>query len=186
MTQPGKTPPAPERGPLSAEGWREPTRSIPLRSGGYSSRYVAALVLLFAGALLVQATSVYTGYLLVIGIGAHVLGWMLLPSIGVRRVVIALPSALCASALLISPLASLLLVVPLVGWLWTRQRPIVAYLVTIFPVLSGLILGALFPHYGHGLVVVIVSIFVIVACAWLARTIARTRRIPSLIRPAIR
>ena len=174
------------QGSASVGSWQEPTRSIPLRSGGYRSRYVPALVLLFAGALLVQATSVYTGYFLLIGIGAHALGWMLLPSIGVRRVVIALPSALCASALLISPLASVLLVVPLVGWLWARQRPIVAYLVTIFPVVSGLILGALFPHYGHGLVVVIVSIIVIVACAWLARTIARTRRIPSPIPPAIR
>lgn len=166
--------------------WREPTRSLPLRSGGYRSRLTIALVLLFAGALLVQATSVYTGYFLGIGITAHVAGWLLLPARGVRRVVIALPSALCVSALLIGPLASVLLVVPLVGWLWMRQRPGISYLVAILPVLSGRILGALFPQYGHGLIVVLVSVVVIVGCAWLAQTIARTRRILSPIPPTIR
>ncbi len=156
--------------------WREPTSAVPLRWGGYRSRYVASVTLILAGALLVQAASVYAGYFLGIGFAAHILGWLILPSRGVRRVIIALPSAICASAPLIGSLGSVLLVACLLGWLFARQRPAIAYLVLAFPVISGVILSQLYPQYGDGQIVVAVSLVVIVGCAWLARAIAASPR----------
>jgi hypothetical protein len=163
------------RGIHHSTRWHEPTSLLPLRWGGYRFRYLAAVVLIVAGALLVQPASVYAGYFLGIGIAAHIVGWLLLPSKGGRRVIIALPSALCACALLIGSLGSVLLVICLLGWLFARQRPAIAYLVLAFPIISGVILSQLYPQYGDGAIVVAVSLVVLVGCAWLARVIASSR-----------
>ncbi len=157
----------------------EPTSLIPLRWGGYRLRYVLALAFIIAGGLLVQAASVYAGYFLTIGIAAHVVGWLVLPAKGVRRVIIALPSAIFASATLIGSLGSVLLVLCLLGWLWARQRPGVSYFVLAFPVISGVVLAQLYPQYGHGAIVVAVSLVILVGSAWLGSVIARSRRISS-------
>jgi hypothetical protein len=117
---------------------------------------------------------VYAGYFLTLGLAAHVAGWLVLPARGGRRVVIAVPSAICAAGPLIGSLGSVLVVVCLVGWLWARQRPALSYLVLVFPVLSGIVLDQLFPQYGHGAVVVGVTAAVVVGAAWLARGIARS------------
>lgn len=166
---------------MPAEGgeWCEPASERPLRWGAYRPRYVSALVLILAGGLLVQAASVYATYFIGIGLLAHILGWLLLPGIGVRRTVVAVPSAICAAGPLIGSIGSVLVVVCLLAWLWTRQRPAVAYLVLVFPVISSLVLAALYPQYGHGAVVVAVSLAVVVGSAWLARSVAKTRQIPS-------
>jgi hypothetical protein len=160
-------------------GWREPTASVALRWGGYRTRYLLALVLIVAGALLVQAGSAYAGYFIGIGFGAHVVGWLILPSRGVRRVIIAVPSAICASAPLIGSLATVLLVLCLLAWLWARQRPALSYIVLVFPLFCGVVLHQIYPQYGDGGIVVAVSLAVLVGSAWLASLIARTRRIPS-------
>ena len=159
--------------------WREPASLLPLRWGAYRPRYVVALALILAGGLVVQAASVYATYFIGLGLLAHILGWLLLPSIGVRRVVVAVPSALCAAGPLIGSIGSVLLVACLLGWLWTRQRPGIAYLVAVFPVISALVLTALYPQYGHGAMVVAVSLTVLVGSAWLARSVAKSRRFPS-------
>ncbi len=160
-------------------GWREPTSLLPLRWGGYGVRSVAALVLILAGALLTQATSVYTGYFFTIGLGAHILGWFILPGRGARRLAAALPSALMVGALLLGSLACVLLVGSLAFWLYVRQRPAVSYLALLLPVISGLALSRLYPQYGDGGIVVGGSLVVIVGAAWLARSIAKSRQIPS-------
>ena len=160
-------------------GWREPTALLPLRWGGYRSRYVVALVLILAGALLVQATSVYADYFLAIGLGAHIVGWLILPSRGARRLAVAVPSALMVGALLLGSIACVLLVGPFAFWLYLRQRPAVSYLTTLLPLISGLVLAQLYPQYGDGGIVVGVSLIVIVGSAWLARSIAKSRQIPS-------
>jgi hypothetical protein len=161
------------------KGWREPTSSVVLLWGGYRTRYLLALVLIVAGALLVQAGSAYAGYFIGIGFAAHIVGWLILPSRGVRRVIIAVPSAICASAPLIGSLATVLLVLCLLGWLWARQRPALSYLVLVFPIVCGVVLHQIYPQYGDGGIVVAVSLAVVVGSAWLASLIARTRRIPS-------
>ena len=157
----------------------EPTSLIPLRWGSYRLRYVTALVLIIAGGLVVQAASVYAGYFLTIGIAAHIIGWLVLPARGVRRVIIALPSAIFASATLIGSAGSVLVVLCLLGWLWARQRPGLSYVVLVFPIISGVILTQLYPQYGHGGIVVAVSVVVVVGSAWLGSGIARSRRISS-------
>lgn len=159
--------------------WREPARVLPLRWGEYRARYAASVALLLAGGLLVQAASVYAGYLLVGGLAAHIAGWIILPARGPRRVAIALPSALAAGSLLFGSAGSILLVIPLAGWLYLRQRPALAYLVLVFPALGGLVLSQLYPQYGHGAVVVGISTVVVVSSAWLGRSIAKSRPISS-------
>ncbi|WP_394771048.1 hypothetical protein [Lacisediminihabitans sp.] len=169
-----------------AAAWREPARELPLRWGGYGGRYSAAIGLILAGGLLVQAASVYAGYLLVGGLAAHIAGWIILPARGPRRVAIALPSALAVGSLLFGSAGSILLVIPLVGWLYLRQRPAIAYLVTVLPVLAGLVLSQLYPQYGHGAIVVAVATLVLVASAWLGRSIAKSRPISSQSRVKVR
>ncbi|HEY0259538.1 MAG TPA: hypothetical protein VGC18_06770 [Lacisediminihabitans sp.] len=163
----------------SGDGWHEPARDIPLRWGGYRLRYVLSVALILAGALLVQATSVYTGYFLLLGLGAHIAGWLVLPSRGGRRLAAVLPSALAVSSLLIGSLACVLLVLPLVFWFYNRQRPALSYLAALLPVLSGIVLAQLFPQYGDGGIVVGVSLIVIVGAAWMGRSTAKSRQIPS-------
>jgi len=155
-----------------AEGFREPASLLPLRWGGYRSRYLGALVLLVAGGLLIQATSVYAIYLLVAGAAAHLAGWLILPGRGWRRVAVSLPSMIGTAGPLIGSFGALLLVLCLLGWLWVRQRPGRAYPVLVFPVISAIVLSRLFPQYGDGGIVVLVSLVVLVGSAWLARAVA--------------
>jgi hypothetical protein len=159
--------------------FREPASLVPLRWGTYRLRYPLALALLLAGALVVQAASVYAGYFLAIGFAAHIAGWLVLPAPGARRVIVALPSAICAAAPLIGSLGSALVVVCLLCWLWNRERPAIAYLVLVLPAIAGVVLAQLYPQYGHGAIVVAVALVVLVGSAWLASWIARTRRTSS-------
>lgn len=161
----------------SLGAWREPATRIPLRWGTYRLRVVAAIVLIVAGGLLVQATSVYAFYFLPIGLAAHALGWLILPARGGRRVIAAAVSALAVAMQLTGSEASVLLVVPLAFWFLLRQRPATSYLATLLPLASGLILAKLFPQFGGGAIVVVVSLVVLVAAAWIGRSIAKNRRI---------
>lgn len=158
-----------------SEPWREPTRALPLRWGAYAPRYIAAVVLILGGAIVVQPTSVYAGYLFVIGASAHVLGWLIIPSRGSRRAWVALPSTLCACALLIGSAGTFALILPLLGWLFVRQRPALSYLVLVLPIVSAFVLVTLYPQYGDGDIVAFVSFVVIVGSAWLGLVIARSR-----------
>jgi hypothetical protein len=161
------------------DGWREPTSLLPLRWGGYRSRYTAALTLLVAGGLLAQAASAYATYLLYAGLTAHLLGWWILPGRGWRRFWMSLPSALVMLVLLTGGPSSAALVVPLAGWLYVRQRPARCYLVLLAPFIAGVVLGQVFPQYGHGAVVVTVASAVLVGSAWLARLLANSGQTPS-------
>lgn len=160
---------------LRNEPWQEPTSLLPLRWGRYRPRYVAAVTLIIAGALVVQAGSAYADYLLLIGMLAHIAGWLILPARGARRAAIAVPSALMVGALLIGSIAAVLLVAPLVAWLYLRQRPPLSYLVTVLPLASGVVLAQLYPQYGDGGIVVGVSLVVITGAAWIAQSIAGSR-----------
>jgi hypothetical protein len=158
--------------------WSEPTRAIPLRWGTYPLRYIAALVLVLGGAILVQPTSVYSGYLFEIGVPAQLLGWIIIPSGGARRAWFALPATLCSCLLLIGSAGTFALVVPLVSWLAIRHRPAFSYLVLVLPIVSAIVLVSLFPQYGDGVIVGVVSFVVLVGSSWLARAIAASRPQP--------
>ena len=152
--------------------WQEPTARLPLRWGSYRFRYAAAIVLIVAGALVLQAGSVYADDLIVLGAGAHITGWLILPSRGAFRAAVAVPSVLLVGALLLGSVAAVLLAGPLAFWLLLRQRPAASYLAILLPVTSGLVLAQLYPQYGDGAIVVGVSLVVIVGSAWIARWIA--------------
>lgn len=156
-------------------GWREPTSRLPLRWGGYRPRYLSAVALILAGALVLQAGSAYADYLIVIGVVAHIAGWVVLPARGAPRAAVAVPSALLVGSLLLGSVAAVLLVVPLAFWLLLRQRPGRSYLATLLPLVSGLVLAQLYPQYGDGAIVVTVSLVVIVASAWIALALAQPR-----------
>ena len=102
----------------SATRWQEPTAQLSLRWGNYRGRYVGAIALILAGALVLQAGSVYADYLIVLGAGAHVTGWLIMPSRGAFRAAVAVPSVLLVGALLLGSVAAVLLVGPL-----PRYRP---------------------------------------------------------------
>ncbi|MHC5797642.1 hypothetical protein ACVXZ4_15950 [Lacisediminihabitans sp. FW035] len=155
--------------------WREPTSLLELRWGRYRPRYVGAIVLILAGALVLQAGSAYADYLILIGFVSHIAGWAILPARGGPRAAVAVPSALLVGSLLLGSVAAVLLVGPLAFWLMVRQRPARSYLATLLPLVSGLALARLYPQYGDGAIVVAVSLVVIVASAWLARAVARPR-----------
>lgn len=160
----------------SSTVWQEPTSRLPLRWGTYRARYLGALALILAGALVLQAGSAYADYLIVIGVGAHIAGWLILPARGARRAAVAVPSALLIGSLLLGSVAAVLLVAPLAFWLLLRERPGKSYLATLLPLASGLVLAQLYPQYGDGAIVVAVSLVVIVGAAWIARWLALPRR----------
>jgi hypothetical protein len=160
-------------------GWREPTSLLPLRWGSYRWRYVAAVALLFAGGLLMQASSVYAGFFLTIGGAAHLAGWWIVPGRGWPRFWMSLPSVGIMVLLLTGGYAFVALVVPLLGWLLVRRRPALSYLAIVVPIVSGILLGQLFPQYGFGGIVVGISTAAMVLAAWIGRGLATSRRIPS-------
>jgi len=163
----------------AAAGWREPAAQIPLRWGGYRARYLAAVALIFAGGLLIQAASFYSQQFLVIGAVAHLTGWWILPGRGWSRLWASIPSVFVMILLLTSGPAFAALLIPLAGWLWLRQRPARSYLALIAPLATGILLGQAFPQYGSGAIVVTISALVLVGSAWLARLLANGKQIPT-------
>jgi hypothetical protein len=162
-----------------AVGWREPAAQIPLRWGGYRARYLAAVALILAGGLLIQASSFYSQQFLVLGAVAHLTGWWILPGRGWRRLWASIPSVFVMILLLTSGPAFAALLIPLAGWLWLRQRPARSYLALMAPLANGILLGQAFPQYGSGAIVVTVSALVLVGSAWLARLLANGKQIPA-------
>lgn len=152
--------------------WREPTRALELRWGGYRLRYAASVALLFVGGLLIQLGSTYTLYFLVLGVLAHAAGWTIAPGRGGRRLIVAIPSLIAVSAPLIGSLGTALLVICLASWLWLRERPPITYLSCLLPVATGALMARLYPQYGDGGIVVGCCLVTLVGAAWIARALA--------------
>jgi len=152
--------------------WQEPASNSPLRWGSYRGRYVAALVLVLGGAVLVQTGSVYLPQVMLIGMGLHLVGWWILPGRGWRRAVVSLPSLTTVMLILNGAAAMVFLAIPLAGWLWLRHRPLRAYPVLALPAISAYLLTLHFAQYGSGALVLTVSGAVLIGSAWLARSIA--------------
>jgi hypothetical protein len=155
--------------------WREPTRAIPLRWGGWMSRSWGGLWLILGGGAAVAGSSAanppFTLLLAAAGVVAHVLGWAVLPSRGWRRVVVILPSTLAMVALLSGPGYLVVLVVPLLGWLLVRHRPLRVVPFAAFVIATGIVLARLFPAYSGMLIASAVALFVVIGAAWAARAV---------------
>jgi hypothetical protein len=156
----------------------EPASRLPLRWGTYRERYLAGLSLLVAGAICMQGTSTYAIFPLGLGTLAHLLGWGILPAAGWRRIGVLLPSLISCVALLAGPVYAAALAVPLLCWLWVRQRPVVTMLVAVPVLLLGLAIPAVTTDYDAILPVLAVMGAAVVGAAWFARSVAASRLFP--------
>lgn len=183
-------------GIFSAAG--EPTFRLPLRWGTYRGRHLAAIALLFSGAICIQSATTYVPVFLFAGIGAFFVGWIVLPARGFRRALVILPSFLGVILLLTGPTALPTLVVPLIAWLFARERPPRSYLAVLPAAAVGFVLATMYHEWKDMPLALGIMTGVVVCCAWLAfwaagakararagagaGTGAGVRRIPSKLR----
>ena len=166
--------PAPAVGTVAATGWREPASAIPLRWGGYRARLLGGVLLIVSGGLAVaggSASSPFAQALLALGTAAHVTGWSVLPSAGWRRVWALVPSTLAMWFLLTGPGWLSILLLPYVGWLLVRHRPVSAYLTAIFVLAAATMVARPFPEYSGMLPALGIVAAVMVVSAWVARAV---------------
>ena len=161
--------------------WAEPTRSLSLRWGSYTSRYLCGLALITSSTVGILGANTYTVYLLVAAIAAHVAGWVVLPAAGIRRSWIAVPSLGAIFALLTGPQSVPGLTAVLLAWLIARHRPALSYVVVLPAVVVGLLLAGSFRDFGDMPLAFGVMAVATIGCAWLGRALApfRFKRIPS-------
>lgn len=127
--------------------WREPTSAVTLRWGAYPTRLLGGMLLIVAGGLAVAggaASSPFAQFLLAAGSVAHVAGWSVLPSAGWRRVWAMVPSTFAMWFLLAGPGWLAILVLPYLGWLLVRHRPIASYPTVTFVLAAAILTARLF------------------------------------------
>jgi len=149
-----------------------PPRALPLRWGTYNGRLAAGIALLISGAIHLQGANTYALIFLLFGSLAHIAGWLILPARGGRRVGAIVPSFLGVFALLAGPQMLPLLVLPLLAWLWVRQRPAVSYLAVVPLLAITLAFARVFRELSAMPFAFGVSAVVFVGCAWAATALA--------------
>ena len=147
----------------------------PLRWGGFRSRTVGGAVLIVSGAVAIAGSDTYVLLLLLAGTLAHVAGWCVMPADGWRRVVAVSLSTPAVWLLLTGPKFLAVLVLPYLGWLLVRHRPLRSYPTTTFVLAGAVMLPSLFPDYSGMLPALTIEFAVLVASAWAARAVASTR-----------
>jgi hypothetical protein len=162
--------------PTAAPRWREPTSLLPLNWGNYTDRYLAGLILIVGGAIQLQGSNTWTLPLLLIGTAAHATGWAIMPARGWRRLLVVVPATFQIWLLLTGPQSMWTLVVPYLGWLIVRHRPLAAFLTAVFPLANGFLIPQFFSEYSGMPLSLAISMAVFVGSAWLARLIAQSRR----------
>jgi len=160
------------------------TTSLPLRWGSAQARTVAGGILIASGAVAIAGSNTYVLLLLLAGLLAHVAGWAIMPADGWRRVVAVVISTPAALLLLTGPRFIGVLVLPYIGWLLVRQRPLRSYPTLTFVLAGAVIVARLFPDYSGMLPALAIEFAVIVASAWVARAVASTRSTQPLPGPS--
>ncbi|HEY4225143.1 MAG TPA: hypothetical protein VGM70_04970 [Pseudolysinimonas sp.] len=149
--------------------------TLPLRWGTARTRTIQGAVLIVSGAMAVAGSDTYVLLLLLAGTLAHVAGWSIIPSDGWRRIVAILLSTPAALLLLTGPRFIAVLVLPYIGWLLVRHRPLRSYPTVIFVLAGAVVVARLFPDYDGMLPALGIEFLVIVASAWVARAVAVPR-----------
>jgi hypothetical protein len=149
--------------------------TLPLRWGTASARTVAGGILIVSGAVAIAGSNTYVLLLLLAGLLAHVSGWAVMPSDGWRRVVAVVISTPATLLLLTGPRFIGVLVLPYIGWLLVRHRPLRSYPTLTFVLAAAVIVARLFPDYSGMLPALAIEFAVIAASAWVARAVASTR-----------
>jgi hypothetical protein len=160
---------------LREPAWREPARALPLRWGTYGGRYLAGILYISGGLLILVGSNTYTFQFLLVGTVAHVGGWYILPGIGVRRIWMAWPSLICVWLLLTGPQILFSMALPLLAWLVVRQRPLLSYVTLAIPIGVGIVLANLFDTNRGEPVALAIECAAVVGSAWLARVLAVVR-----------
>lgn len=130
--------------------WSEPTAALRLRWGGYRTRLLGGLALIVAGGVAIaggSAGSAFATALPFLGTIAHVTGWAVLPAVGWRRVWALIPSTVTMWFLLTGPGWLAVLVLPYLGWLLVRQRPVAALPTALFVLAGAVMVARLFTTY---------------------------------------
>lgn len=151
------------------------TTTRPLRWGFTRTRVIGGGILIVSGAVAIAGSNTYVLLLLLAGLLVHVAGWAVMPTDGWRRVVAVVLSTPAALLLLTGPRFIGVLVLPFIGWLLVRDRPLRSYPTLIFVLAGAVIVARLFPDYSGMLPALAVESAVIVASAWAARAVAGTR-----------
>jgi hypothetical protein len=136
--------------------------------GRHWPRFTIGVGMLFCGGLLVQTTSVFALWLMLLGAVVHAAGWIVIPGKGWRRSLAIAPGVVTMVLILNGASAMAALAIPLAVWLLVRERPLLAYLVLGIPIASAYILAQFLAQYGHGAIVLLVSGSSLVGSAWLA------------------
>jgi hypothetical protein len=164
-------------------GWTEPGRRLPLRWGTYRGRYLAGLLFIISGLIVLVGSDTYTVPFLLIGTATHATGWLILPAPGMRRVWVVWPSVASVWLLLPGPQILTVMLIPYLAWLIVRERPARSYLTAIILLATGLGLANMF-HSAHNEPVALATMSAaVVGCAWLARYLATTKRRRVAARP---
>jgi hypothetical protein len=160
--------------PLPPFRWREPTAGLRLRWGAYPTRLLGGLVLLVAGGVAIAGGSAGSAFAIALpflGTVAHVAGWAVLPAVGWRRVAALIPSTFTMWFLLTGPGWLAVLVLPYLGWLLVRQRPLAALPTGLFVLAGAVIVARLFTSYSGMLPALGVMAGVIALSALAARAV---------------
>ncbi len=151
------------------------TTTLPLRWGAAWARTVGGGALIVSGAVAIAGSNTYVLLLLLAGLLAHVAGWAVMPADGWRRVVAVVISTPAVLLLLTGPRFIGVLVLPYIGWLLVRGRPLRSYPTVTFVLAGAVIVARLFPDYSGMLPALAIESAVIVGSAWAARAVAGTR-----------
>jgi hypothetical protein len=157
-------------------GFSEPTRRLTLRWGTYTGRYLAGLMYISAGMVVLLSSNIYTIGFLLLGTVTHTAGWFILPARGGRRLWAFWPSLIASFLLLTGPQILFAMAATLLGWLVVRERPLRSYVVLLFPIASGVVMAYSFHSAHYEPPAFGIETAVVVASAWLARFLATTRR----------
>ncbi len=152
------------------------TTTLPPRWGTAPERAVGGGILIVSGAVAVAGSDTYVLLLLLAGLLAHTAGWSVMPADGWRRVVAVVISTPAVLLLLTGPRFIGVLVLPYIGWLLVRHRPLRSYPTVIFVLAGAVTLPRLFPDYSGMLPALGIEFALIVASAWAARAVSGTKR----------
>jgi hypothetical protein len=154
----------------------EPTRRLTLRWGTYIGRYLAGLLYIAAGIVILLSTNIYSIGFLLLGTVAQTTGWFILPATGGRRLWAFWPSLIASFLLLTGPQILFAMAATLLCWLLVRERPLRSYIVLLFPIASGVIMAYEFHANTLEPLAFGIECAVVIGSAWLARYLATTQK----------
>ncbi len=151
--------------------WTEPTSRLALRWGSWTGRSWGGLILIVGGGAAIAGTTASTAWLAAAGIAAHVIGWSVMPARGWRRLVVVAPSTSAMVLLLSGPTYLAVLVIPFLGWLLVRHRPLRVWPMAAFVLAAGFVLARVYPEYSGMLPALGIAAGILVGAAWAARAV---------------